>query len=411
MSRNHQITFHPEPENQIENSFQEAMYVCQINRDKLTYFCSEHKELCCIKCALMDHTKCEELLSADDPVSDVTDRYDFKHVLENFDVLKKMFVLLIDNRMKTLETIQQQKLDTIKSIKDWSSLIKEQVDKLETTTIHNLEQICKNKTIIISDQVVECKSAIAAIETSETMHVESTKSDCKGNLLVTLIKLSQQLLKYLRKHDEIENRSLRIKTGFQRNKNLEEAIQNLESLGKVSSETSRIPKVLPYCLLKGTFMTPSRVQRSSTFTLNAKIHGDERECTITSGVCLPDKRLVLYDEENRKIKLFDKCFHFLSHLDLYSTSNICIVDEMTVALHCSYTMHLVSVTDSLKEERSIEKQHACRGVASYKQNLMVCGSRDSIVIYDSSHEVSKTFRLLNSQSNGCYFYQPRWAKD
>ncbi|KAL3853749.1 hypothetical protein ACJMK2_017263 [Sinanodonta woodiana] len=127
---------------------------------------------------------------------------DFQEALENLVILKKMFVLLTTNRENSLETIGQQKSDVIKTIKYWSRVIKGKVDQSETATKQELEQICKEGTII-SDQVVECKSAIAAIETSQRMLIESGKLEDLNKVFVILSKVSQQLWKYIQKYDRI----------------------------------------------------------------------------------------------------------------------------------------------------------------------------------------------------------------
>ncbi|KAL3853752.1 hypothetical protein ACJMK2_017266 [Sinanodonta woodiana] len=396
VSRDHQITVHSVREYQSSNLTHETIYMCQAHNEKFTYFCSEHRELCCMKCALRNHRKCKHLLCAEDRVNDVTERQDFQEALENLDILRNMFVLLIDNRETSLETIGQQKLDVIKTIKDWSRLIKDKVDQFETATIQELEQICKERTIIISDQAVECNSVVAAIETSQRMLIESRKSEDPIKVFVTLSKVSQQLWKYLQKYDRIENRSNEIKVRFIRDKNLEN-IQNLGTLGQVSSETFRIPKLSPSSLFKGTCMMPSIVKLKSPVTFNAHVNDDKQQCNITSGVSLPDKRTVLYDQTNRKIKLFDKRFHFVSHLELYSlTGSMCIVNERTVAISYYWRIQLVSVTDSLELLRNIEVTTRCYGLASYQQNLMACVNGDSIFIYDASYKVSKRIPSFDS---------------
>ncbi|KAL3853482.1 hypothetical protein ACJMK2_017018 [Sinanodonta woodiana] len=396
MSKDHQITVHSVREYQSSNITHEAIYMCQAHNEKFTYFCSEHRELCCMKCALRNHRKCKHLLCAEDRVNDVTERQDFQETLENLDILWKMFVLLTDNREKSLETIGQQKSDVIKTIKDWSRLIKDKVDQFETATIQELEQICKEGTIIISDQVVECKSAIAAIETSQRMLIESGKSEDPNKVFVALSKVSQQLWKYLQKYDRIENRSKEIKVRFIRDKNLEN-IQNLGTLGQISSGTFRIPKLSPSFPFKGTCMIPSIVKLESPVTFNAHVNDDKQQCNITSGVSLPDKRIVLCDQKNGRIKLFDKCFHFLTHLQLLSSfRSMCIVDERTVAILSDSQIHLVSVTDSLMLLRSIKVTTQCYGLASYEQKLMVCVNGDSILMYDASYEVSKIIPSIDS---------------
>ncbi|KAL3853759.1 hypothetical protein ACJMK2_017273 [Sinanodonta woodiana] len=396
MSKDHQITVHSVREYQSSNITHEAIYMCQAHNEKFTYFCSEHKELCCTQCALRNHRKCKHLLSAEDRVNDVAESQDFQETLENLDILRKMFVLLTDNREKSLETIGQQKSDVMKTIKGWSSLIKDKMDQFETATIQELEQICKEGTIIISDQVVECKSAIAAIETSQRMLIESGKSEDLNKVFVTLSKVTQQLRKYLQKYDRIENRSNEMKIGFKLDKNLEN-IQNMGTLGQVSSETFRIPKLSPSFPFIGTCMMPSIVKLKSPVTFTANVNNDKKNCNITSGVSLPDKRTVLYDQTNRKIKLFDKRFHFVSHLELYSlTGSMCIVNERTVAISSFWGIQLVSVTDSLELLRNINLTTDCYGLASYQQNLMACVNGDSILICDASYKVSKRIPSFDS---------------
>ncbi|KAL3853764.1 hypothetical protein ACJMK2_017278 [Sinanodonta woodiana] len=396
MSKDHQITVHSVREYQSSNITHEAIYMCQAHNEKFTYFCSEHKELCCTQCVLRNHRKCKHLLSAEDRVNDVAESQDFQETLENLDILRKMFVLLTDNREKSLETIGQQKSDVIKTINGWSSLIKDMVDQFETSAIQELEQICKEGTIIISDQVVECKSAIAAIETSQRMLIESGKSEDLNKVFVTLRKVSQQLWKYLQKYDRIENRSNEMKIGFKLDKNLEN-IQNLGTLGQVSSETFRIPNLSPSFPFKGTCMIPSIVKLKSPVTFIARVNNDKKKCNITSGVSLPDKRIVLSDKTNDKIKLFDKRFHFVSHLELPLIPRfMCVVNERTVAISSYFNIYLVSVTDSLKLLRKIEVTTRCYGLASYEQNLMACVNDDSILIYDASYKVSKRIPSFDS---------------
>ncbi|KAK3595572.1 hypothetical protein CHS0354_009528 [Potamilus streckersoni] len=398
-SRDHQIKVQADLEHQIANSVKDAMYKCQKHNNELTYFCSDHREFFCTKCALDDHRKCEELLPVEDRLNDeILMQDNIKHTLQNLDLLRKMFLLLTKNRKKTLESIQQQKLHVIESIKDWTSFIKERVDIFETITMQELEHICKNETIIISEQDGECKRSIAAIETSQAMLLESKTSDNKCKIFVTMTKLSQQLLKYLQQYDMIESRSNDIKIKFQGDQNLQ-IVQNDCSLGQVSCEVSRIPRLAHDFRFEGHCMMPSRVKLNSVVTFNVETSSDKKACNITSGACLSDRKIVLYDDGNWKIKLFDKHFRFLSHLDLYIKSNICVLDRNTLGIASGSRIHLVSVTNSLVKIKSIDYDEACFGLASYEQKLIVYTSADKILMYNASHKVINIIQSFESGNN------------
>ncbi|KAK3595573.1 hypothetical protein CHS0354_009529 [Potamilus streckersoni] len=391
-SRDHQIRVHADLEHQIPNSLKDSMYKCQTHNKRLTYFCSDHRECICTKCALHDHRKCKDIVSVEDRLDDRTVTQDnFNHALQNLDILRKMFLLLTKNRESTIQTIQQQKLHVIKSIKDWSSFRKARVEEVKTITMRELEQLCQNETIIISKQVNECKRSIAAIEASQTMLLESETSDDKCKTFVTMTKVSQQLQKYLQQYDMVESRSNDMTIEFRGNQNQ----QNQCSCG-VSSKLSRIPMLSNAFRFEGTFMLPSPLKLNSVVTFNVETISDKKACNIISGACLPDRKIVLYDDGNCKIKLFDKRFRLLSHLDLYINSNICVFDRNTVAIASGSRIHLVSVTNSLQTVKSIDCDDACYGLVSYEQNLIVYTSANKIIRYNASYKCTIITQLPES---------------
>lgn len=98
-----------------------------------------------------------------------------------------------------------------------------------------------------------------------------------------------------------------------------------------------------------------------------KVEGDIRECTITGSVELSDKRLVLVDCNNSRIKLFNVDFAYVGHLDMskepWNVASISAV-EIAVTVPLEKTIHIIRVSaTSMSTLRCIVTRRECWGIA------------------------------------------------
>ncbi|KAK3595639.1 hypothetical protein CHS0354_009605 [Potamilus streckersoni] len=386
MSMDHSITVHSESAQQNRNSSQVDMYHCYIHGKQYEYFCSSHNELCCSDCAIKDHRKCDELLFVKHLSERAKEGQDFEQVSEKLNAAKKMFITILESTTKLIDSIEQQKMIITKSIKDWTITIKELIDRLETVALEELNQMCKQEKIKVSDQIVECKSAISAIETSEEMLIGSRKSEDDTKIFITMTKVSRQVFKYLEKYKEMENNSEIVEFEFQFDSTCEGIIKTLSSIGKLTRGVFKIPKLSAVSSFAETKIPT--IQQHSMVSFSAMIPDDKQRCKICSGVFLGDERLVLCDDANRKLKLFDKYFKFVSHLQTkFIPRDICLVDEDIVAVTVYKDIKLVSVTNKLTPLRDISVGKLCYGIASYQQNIVVHIFGHSLFTYDASDNI------------------------
>ncbi|KAK3593024.1 hypothetical protein CHS0354_005388 [Potamilus streckersoni] len=393
-TKDHTITKESMHESHIlEMSFN--MYLCSEHQEQHAYFCSDHTEFCCWKCAIQHHRKCDNLSSIEDLPKDFKDGQNAGMTVENLEALNKMFHKLLENRKNHLDSIDQQKTEIKSEINQWTSSLKDLIEKLCQASLAELEQICKQEMVETSNKITECKSAIAAIEMSRRMLIVSEKSEKKTKFMITFNKVSAQLLKFLQNYDALENKSKEMIIAYQHNENFANVIQKLSSLGRLMKKVSRVPILNPDLSFQETLLMLPRVQPASGITLNAKIPSDDKSCNICSGVFLSDDRIVLCDTENKKLKLFDKYFNFVSDLTMQlSPRYICCVDQYTVAVTGGKTLYILKVTKAFRHLTTIFPGSDCHGVTSYMQNIFVCVSRDSIYTYDESYTHIKSIKLI-----------------
>ncbi|KAK3595640.1 hypothetical protein CHS0354_009606 [Potamilus streckersoni] len=386
VSKDHTITVNSVSVLHSSNSSQDNMYRCSIHWKQFKYYCSNHKELCCSECIIKDHRKCDEVLLIKDLSRSGKEGQDFKQVLEKLETVKTMFITLLESTSKIIDSIEQQKIAITRSIQDWTIKIKEFIDRLETASLQELDQLCKLEKIKVSDEIVACKSAIAAIETSDEMLVSSRKSDNGTKMFITMTKVSRQVQKYWEKYKTMENSTEIVGLDFHFDSFCEGIIQTLSSIGTLTRTVIKIPKLSADLTFAKTKIPT--IQQDSMVTFNAKIHDDKNIFNIYSGVFLIDERLVLCDRANNKLKLFDRYFQFVSHLTMENEPrHLCRVDESTVAVTVYKDIKLVSVTNKLTLLRSISVGKQCYGIASYQHNIIVDIGGNSLLTYDPSDEI------------------------
>ncbi|KAH3720057.1 uncharacterized protein LOC127854676 [Dreissena polymorpha] len=101
--------------------------------------------------------------------------------------------------------------------------------------------------------------------------------------------------------------------------------------------------------------------------INVRIESDVRECTITGSVEMADRRLVLIDCNNSKVKLFNTDIAYVAHLDMTKEPwNVATMspNEIAVTVPLEKTIHVVRVASaSMSTLRCIATRRECWGVA------------------------------------------------
>ncbi|KAL4222364.1 hypothetical protein ACF0H5_018403 [Mactra antiquata] len=98
-----------------------------------------------------------------------------------------------------------------------------------------------------------------------------------------------------------------------------------------------------------------------------KVDTDARECTITGSVELSDKRLILVDCNNSRIKQFNSELTHVCHLDMTKEPwNVASLSssEIAVTVPLEKTIHIIRVTpSSMSTQRCIATRRECWGIA------------------------------------------------
>lgn len=101
---------------------------------------------------------------------------------------------------------------------------------------------------------------------------------------------------------------------------------------------------------------------------------DQKCCSVTGMCAMPDGRVLLADEANGNIKLFDSNGIYEAHLMLESEPwDVTAIDQYEAAVSCPSTkcIHVMLVNDTLTITRSIDLGKRCYGLVYYNGEIYI----------------------------------------
>lgn len=145
-----------------------------------------------------------------------------------------------------------------------------------------------------------------------------------------------------------------------------------------SAQSKSDAKTLTFEPLTSSCTTPKQCAKLKSIVI--KVEGDSRECTITGSVELSDKRLVVVDCNNSRVKLFNADFAYVCHLDMnkepWNVASIS-VGEIAVTVPLEKTIHVIRVSgSSMSTQRCIVTRRECWGIAIVDGKMIVTTKDD-----------------------------------
>lgn len=124
----------------------------------------------------------------------------------------------------------------------------------------------------------------------------------------------------------------------------------------------------------------------------------DRRCCSVTGICaFPDGRVLLADESNENVKLFDTNGIYEAHLDLDSKPwDVAAVEECEAVVSCPETkcIQIILVNNILTITRTLSLDKNCYGISYCKGELYIAlGNEVRILTYDG-----KAVRKISSES-------------
>ncbi|KAL3886979.1 hypothetical protein ACJMK2_026935 [Sinanodonta woodiana] len=383
----HDISKHPDVITHLNVSSN-----CTIHTDKqIEYFCKDHKTVCCVKCSIIDHRSCSEMVDLKTSTKTVLDE-DPRDLVEILTRIEGYLMSYMQRNKSNINRLETQTNEIVSSIKNVRAQINELFDTIENEVKQKGRHLYEEEFLKLNDMNQKCQSQLTAVQGSRQLLDAILRLGNETQVFLTARQIKMQLTNYweqiVKKYKTIESKEKTL--------TLHESLKTLMSLAADQLATFQTKINVDTLYLDGIFRTP---------TLDSVI---ETKCPnrgstpwYIGSVWLPNGSILLSDYMNDKCCLYSPEQTHLADLTVKDPGNMCFVgdNKVAVSLKKEKKIQFLTCTATITPTRSFTTRYYCGGIAALSEDKLVISG------YNDSGNQNYYWSILNTQGKEEYYHE------
>ncbi|XP_045200616.2 uncharacterized protein LOC123554483 [Mercenaria mercenaria] len=345
-------------------------------------YCPSHDKVGCSTCIAVDHSTCQRISFIPDVAKHSrTSTKDLQQLETALSSLESRFIALKQKKQKELDSSKREKDKLLHEINTERKKINEQLDKMETELLNEVDASFKMKMQNIDSDIKEVEDTLASLKKDRQM-IQAAKSE------------------------NISEKYVQVKLGHERKKIATYRLETLEGSKKIGrlwfdpchqitdSKINSIGQVTNY--------SPVEVE-SFISEFESRVGQDNAICDITDMCLCADGNIVMTDYSNNRIKKMNESYSVTSSLTVSDNPfGICQIDAslLAVTLINKKNVQFISQKKLMTLKKSFKVGDRCRGIAYNDGLIHVCcgGSREQkeegaghIEVYTTTGALMKSY--------------------
>ncbi|XP_052780010.1 uncharacterized protein LOC128217136 [Mya arenaria] len=342
--------------------------------EALKLVCGDHDQLCCHVCVAVDHRQCSKIHPVPDVAKGIQRNIDFQQIPKKIAELEKQLELMKEARIKNTTSLKKTRTAISDEIKTIRKTINGILDKIEKTTLQDLDGMIAKLEKYIKKDIETCDKK--TIELQNMIAAFQTKAKSSESKSYIAYRKSQDMISQANDHLRGISVIECYNVTFQANYLIEELLSSIKTFGSTR---------------KDSLFDPNHVFSVAEYKeYNVKMRNDKCQCIIW-GVCeMPSGDFVIADFNNCKVKLLDKEYRMLDRCDVPGDSlDVCHIDGNEVAVCVDSVLYFINATKGkLITTRKLSFTHACYAAAHHGGQLYI-SSFTALYVYTMSGQKVK----------------------
>ena len=361
-------------------------------------YCEMHGEVICPSCKTIKHRNCKTCL-----IKDKVDKHTQKQLKA---LMKKAKSMKVDmESCKQDEEAIRKKLDKNKEeckkeISAFRNDINTILDKIEKEVIDKLDTRAKQQLQAIEKKMSDMTASLLALNADLDIIDNANKTN-KGEIMFSAnVKFSKSISEYDNLIQDIRKGMQRPQLEFYKNKRLADLLQyDVDGLGRIEPSETDSPQQDHVVILD--------MKVKSTKKLNIELSDDIELPSITGCTFMSNGRILLFDNENIKVKLLDSDMSVMKSLNLSDIpSNMAAVGEneaiITFDSDQINDLQYIYTHPDLKMGEKITLPDKCRGLQVFNDEIYTtchkASGHDEIWRLDRAGNIMSKIVLTQSSS-------------
>ena len=336
-------------------------------------FCADHNTLCCVMCVATEHRRCEKVASIDKLAKQLEEGAVTEELVDKLESYLEHIKHMKDDRENNLNALSQKKSDIMEQIKNYRENVNILLERLEHAVGESFDRLHTDEIQSIRKEIDWCEATQSAVENAKAVLLVTNRHCSNAQVFITVqqviersIIFEEGITKEQQEKFELIDYSFEIDSAFE---GFLQSLINVESVGKIHSHHRKAFLPLPPGL---SLLRDRNAEKIAEF--DAKTPTDTRNCCLSAILFLSDNRLLLADQNNQKIKLFqdDGTLTYEQSFTTWPRDFTEIGDnKIAVTLPKERKIEIFYLGDKLKNLETIRLMDECWGITYSNKHLIV----------------------------------------
>lgn len=370
--KNHDIVdvFSLKPEHVYD---EEGTGACSLHTEKdLNLFCVDHACLVCVTCVALDHRKCGNVKDVEEVDIEIDLGINNDKLVDEVEECIQYADSVIQFKDENRKKLAKEKRQIIARVNAKVRHFKAVLDSMESKAAQQIERVHEGEMDLLDEQIARYRKMVRTMAHRKEKLEASLKRNIKGQILYHA-PITDELKRYTQAEfvsDTTANKQTSYSYVF--TSEFEENALDGKEIGHLTSNENKIKLADPPEHKKSANIA------ERLFNFNGSIASDSKVCNFTGAVYMGKGNIVLADNENGNLKLFDEEGKFRHNLscgdvkydapwDITSTDD----DHIAVTFPHRKKVRIYRIQESIAPVRYFETYGACRGIAFHKDTFIV----------------------------------------
>ncbi|XP_060566011.1 uncharacterized protein LOC132725043 isoform X1 [Ruditapes philippinarum] len=353
-------------------------------------YCQNHDNVGCSTCMAVDHRLCKDTFYIPEFIQNNTYQVISRGLQTKLNEIAKTLAKQADIFKQDKQRLLKRKAELLADIRKFRQEINDKLDKLEKSSIEEMESKVKS----LEDKIEDGHKQLQAYKSRVTSANDKLASKNTNQAEVFV---------YVKMAEDAAN----VANNYMKHAKMKSTVEDIEFLPD-STILTQLDQMKTLCTLteKHTKKSVNLFHSKGNKSYNVKVESDNRICNITSVCCMEDGTIILGDGNNRKlIRLHSYNYTVTDFCDLPGfTHQVCMINNTQVAITVpsNKEVHFISLSGKMKTTNKIKTDFECYCFAYANNNLYISDFATLLYMYTLSGRKLKQYNYEKSEDNLFY---------
>ncbi|XP_060608462.1 uncharacterized protein LOC132760492 [Ruditapes philippinarum] len=363
-------------------------------------YCQNHDNVGCSTCMAVDHRLCKDTFYIPEFIQNNTYQVESRDIQTKLKEIGKTLEKQADRFKQDKQRLLKRKVEILADIRKFRQEINDHLDKLEKSSIDEIESKVKCLEDKIEDSLKQLQANKSRIRSANN---KLTSTNTNYSEVFVYVKMGEDAANVATKY--MEHAKIKSTVGnieFQPDRTILTQLEQKKTIGTLSE--------------KPTKTADNLFQIKGNQSYDVKVNSDENVCYIKSACCMEDDTIILADYNNMKLKrLHSYNYTVTDYCDLPGNPwHVCMINNTQVAVTVPYKqeVHFISLERNMKTTNKINTDFPCYGLAYANNNLYISDRSTSVYMYTlSGRKLNQFSKDQSGHKLFSYMYSLAVSKD